>query len=197
MILSPFPAALIHYFSNLSTHQPLSNLTITASHHNPSGQKDPQGPRDRGTIQDSGHKSMTGGAWESHDYLWVQVSIQYLPVPEGFGKRRERLGRGWQDLWSLVPLWHLGNRSWFPAVLLSVYASRVEALSACNHLCCLLSLVFFLFFNYLNTWASPSLPIKILSFPVSASFRNHQFQTLKGHTFIVDQLKKLAESNPQ
>lgn len=35
-------------------------------------------------------------------------------------RKGERLGRRWQGPWSLVPLWHLGNRSWFPTVRLSV-----------------------------------------------------------------------------
>ncbi len=60
----------------------------------------------------------------------------------------ESIGGGWQGLWSLVPLWHLGNRSWFPSVPLSVCAFLVEPLSACNHpFCLLLSFVFCLCFS--------------------------------------------------
>lgn len=66
----------------------------------------------------------------------------------------ERLGRRWQGLWSLVPLWHLGNRSWFPTIPLPVSAFLSVAVF------CFMSM----FFSYPNVyvWASPSLPNKTL-----------------------------------
>lgn len=35
--------------------------------------------------------------------------------------RGERSGRRWEGFWSLVPLWHIGNGSWFPPILLSPF----------------------------------------------------------------------------
>lgn len=37
----------------------------------------------------------------------------------------ERLGRRWEGFWSSVSLWHMGNDSWFPPVLLSVFVFLV------------------------------------------------------------------------
>lgn len=63
----------------------------------------------------------------------------------------EGLGRRWQGLWSLDPLWHLRNCCWFLTDSLSVYVFLVEPLSACNHLFCRLFTIFLKLF-----WASPS-----------------------------------------
>ena len=135
-----------------------------------------------------------GGGW-GWKILEFKAPFNTWPSQRDLGKG-ERLGRRWQGLWSLVPLWHLGNRSWFPAVPLSVYAFLAEPLSACNHLLCLLlSFVLCLFFNYPDIWASPSLPNKTLSTsdPLSpGTFISFRFRGLC-FTLLILSLKNMHE----
>lgn len=70
--------------------------------------------------------------------------------------RGERSGRRWEGFWSLVLLWHIGNGSWFPPILLSPFVFLV-------HLPVGIFAAFFC--SPLSPQAFTFLPNKILSFP--------------------------------
>lgn len=66
------------------------------------------------------------GAWENEGGLSLSSSLRSISAPpSGIWGRGERLGRRWEGFWSLVSLWHMGNGSWVPPVLLSVFVFLV------------------------------------------------------------------------
>lgn len=76
-------------------------------------------------------KSMiTGGRlkWRLGEEGWTifefKSPFNICPSRWDLGKG-ERSGRRWEGFWSLVPLWHIGNGSWFPPILLSVFVFLV------------------------------------------------------------------------
>lgn len=76
-------------------------------------------------------KSMMAGGrlkWSLGEWGWTifefKSPFNICPSQWDLG-RGERLGRRWEGFWSLVSLWHMGNGSWFPPVLLSVFVFLV------------------------------------------------------------------------
>lgn len=68
------------------------------------------------------------------DYLWVQVSVQYLPVPVGFGKRREvrKKVRG-----LLITGFSVTHGKWFLISSCPSVSVCLSGLTTCSYLCCL------------------------------------------------------------
>lgn len=101
----------------------------------------------------------------------------------------ERSGRRWEGFWSLVPLWHIGNGSWFPPVLLSVFVFLVYLPVGIFAVChCL---VFFALF--FDPPQKPSLlPNKILSIPHQFHLQAIQFTLL---IFRINNYQTLIHSN--
>lgn len=91
-LLVSFPASWLS--ATFQFHQ--SSITSWTPSLNLSSSADRVALYDSGLRGEEKKKSMiAGGEVEVElgrvrvDYLWVQVSVQYLPVPVGFGKRRE------------------------------------------------------------------------------------------------------------
>lgn len=106
---------------------------------------------DRVALYDSGQKKkksiITGGGggrlkWRLGEEGWTifefKSPFNTCPSQWDLGKG-ERSGRRWEGLWSLVPLWHIGNGSWFPPIRLSVFVFLVYLpvgiFSVCHCLC--------------------------------------------------------------
>lgn len=143
---------LTAYLSNLQSNLPISHFLVSPS---PDHITAPQAPKIPEalvmrwlfklfwpTINGQGVKRSSGE--------WGYRTLEFkAPFNTCSSQRELGKGEGWWGLWSLVPLWHLRNRSWLPTVPVSVYVFLLELLSACNHLFCLrlLLFIFFLFFN--------------------------------------------------
>lgn len=96
----------------------------------------------------------------------------------------ERSGRRWEGFWSLVPLWHIGNGSWFPPVLLSLFVFLV-------HLPVGIFAVF-LPISPSSSQAFTFLPNKILSFPHHFHLHVIHFTLL---IFSINNYQTLIHSN--
>lgn len=93
-----YPPATFQFHHSCITSQPLKPPRTFSS-------QDPWGPCDRVAIQAPGQQSMNGGVvrrdWERMDGPWVQSSIRYELIPQGFGERREVKGDRGPDRWYL------------------------------------------------------------------------------------------------
>lgn len=115
--------------------------------------------------------------------------------------RGERSGRRWEGFWSLVPLWHIGNGSWFPPILLSPFVFLVHlpvgifAVFICPflhypHKPLLFSLIRFspslITFTYTpfisHYWSLALTITRPLSFPGRIGFKTHLAKIVKGQT---------------
>lgn len=135
---------------------------------------------------------ITGGRlkWRLGEEGWTifefKSPFNICPSRWDLGKG-ERSGRRWEGFWSLVPLWHIGNGSWFPPILLSVFVFLVYLPVGIFAAC----LVFFcLFFD--PTRKLSLLPNKILSFPHQFHLQAIQFTLL---IFSINNYQTLIHSN--
>lgn len=82
----------------------------------------------RGEKKEKKKSMMAGGRlkWSLGEWGWTifefKSPFNICSSQWGLG-RGGRLGRRWEAFWSVVSWWHMGNGSWFPPVLLSVFVS--------------------------------------------------------------------------
>lgn len=120
-------------------YQPLSSFTSAPSLHGPPLLKSLQPCWWGGSLwfwaggkekkKKEKKKSMMAGGrlkWSLGEWGWTifefKSPFNICSSQWGLG-RGGRLGRRWEAFWSLGSWWHMGNGSWFPPVLLSVFVS--------------------------------------------------------------------------